>query len=144
MFAAPRDSTSDRAYCCRCRPPLLCCCGHASRVSEDFQRDPISHMMQLPEWLGLDPALVSEEFKKRAQNNGGRMHVGRYDAHPLESTMQQLDAFFAPHNERLFKLLEAKGFGKEAARMREVWWPASSADKLYKKASTGGGRSAVV
>lgn len=96
-------------------------CAHPRRVSEDYEHDPISHMMQLPQWLGLDPALVSPAFKLRAKVPNAKLHIGHYDSTPSEETLQQLRTFFAPHNERLFKLLEAKGFGQQAARMKELW-----------------------
>lgn len=91
----------------------LCCfvllllrpCAHPRRVSEDFEHDPVSHMMQLPEWLGLDPALVSAVFQQRATVPNSKLHIGHYDSKPSDGTLQQLRTFFAPHNERHLCLL---------------------------------------
>lgn len=95
---------------------LLYCC----RVSEDFQHDASSHLLQLVDWLGLDPKLTSHDHKSGVPIKT-KLHVGRYESQPEDATMNMLREFYAPHNERLFKLLEDKGFGNAAARMRDVW-----------------------
>lgn len=77
-------------------------------------------MLQLVDWLGLDPTLTSPQYTSGSPLHT-KLHVGKYESQPASDTMSMLREFYAPHNERLFKLLEAKGFGGAAARMREVW-----------------------
>jgi len=89
-------------------------------VSEDFKSDPALHMTQLVQWLGLDldslhPKLRSAGTKLKS------IHGRRYEGSPNPEVVARMRRFFEPHNRRLFELLEVKGFGAVAARMRKVW-----------------------
>lgn len=50
------------------------------------------------------------------------MHERRYPAASLpRSLFQELVAFFNPHNQRLFALLEQYGYGGLAVQLRKAW-----------------------
>lgn len=87
------------------------------RLSEEFKDHPRDHLTQMSDWLGLN----RNQSNAPPVGNEERRNIGDYASVPSRETMQLLQDFFAPHNERLFKLLEVAGFGKEAARMRRLW-----------------------
>lgn len=89
-------------------------------VSEDFRSDTPAHMQDLVRWLGLDmqlldPKLLDPSTKMKS------VHARRYEGHANAEVVARMRRFFEPHNARLFELLDAKGFGAVAARLRQVW-----------------------
>lgn len=71
-------------------------------------------------WLGLDmqqldPKLLDPSTKLKS------VHARRYKGHANAEVVARMRRFFEPHNMRLFELLDAKGFGAVAARLRQVW-----------------------
>lgn len=89
-------------------------------VSEDFKSDPATHMTQLVQWLGLDMDLLDPKLRV-AGSKLKSVHGRRYEGSADAEVVARMRRFFEPHNRRLFELLEAKGFGAVAARMRKVW-----------------------
>lgn len=89
-------------------------------VSEDFKSDTPAHMQDLVRWLGLDmqlldPNLLDPSTKLKS------VHARRYEGHANAEVVARMRRFFEPHNTWLFELLDAKGFGAVAARLRQVW-----------------------
>jgi hypothetical protein len=89
-------------------------------VSEDFKSDPATHMQHLVAWLGLDPELLDPKLRN-ASAKLKPVHSRNYDGSPKAEVVARMRHFFEPHNKRLFDMLDAKGFGAVAARMRQVW-----------------------
>ncbi|WIA15486.1 hypothetical protein OEZ85_002125 [Tetradesmus obliquus] len=81
-----------------------------------FKEAPWHHMQQLAEWLGLDPS------KSKRRGDFLKMHKRSYpDASLPQGFVQELAEFYAPHNERLFVLLEQRGYAAVAAQLRAAW-----------------------
>lgn len=89
-------------------------------VSEDFKSDPAAHMQQLVRWLGLDVQLLDHRLREPGRKLKP-VHGRHYDGAANAEIVARMRRFFEPHNRRLFDMLEAKGFGAVAARMRQVW-----------------------
>uniref|UniRef100_A0A383WIM9 Sulfotransferase n=1 Tax=Tetradesmus obliquus TaxID=3088 RepID=A0A383WIM9_TETOB len=85
--------------------------------SNAFDERPQQHMDQLVHWLGLDPALTnsnSSSFEK--------LHERSYPTGSLPAALfQELVAFFQPHNERVFALLQRNGYGGLVQQLRRAW-----------------------
>lgn len=89
-------------------------------VSEDFKNEGAAHMKDLVQWLGLDVQLLDPKLldaNTKMKNVHGRKYWGKADV----EVIMRMQRFFHLHNQRLFHMLEAKGFGAVAARMRQLW-----------------------
>jgi hypothetical protein len=74
-------------------------------------------MDQLVDWLGLDAALTRHNSTKFV-----RMHKRSYPAASLPSTLlQELVAFYQPHNDHLFALLSQRGYGQHVQQLQKAW-----------------------
>jgi hypothetical protein len=74
-------------------------------------------MDQLVTWLGLDPALTN-----RNSSSFDKLHERSYPAGSLPAVLfQELVAFFQPHNERLFALLQRHGYGGLVVQLQRAW-----------------------
>jgi hypothetical protein len=81
-----------------------------------FKEAPWHHMQQLTEWLGLDPS------KSKRRGDFLKMHKRSYpDASLPKGFVQELAEFYQPHNERLFALLEQRGYHAVAEQLRAAW-----------------------
>jgi hypothetical protein len=92
-----------------------------------FKEAPWHHMQQLAQWLGLDPS------KSKQRGDFLKMHKRSYpDASLPKGFVQELAEFYQPHNERLFALLEERGYSAVAAQLRAAWPQevAATIDKL--------------
>jgi hypothetical protein len=95
-------------------------------VSEDFKADPAAHIQELAAWLGLDPAALHPKLQQASGGSSSRpvfkpVHARKYEGSAQAEVVERVRAFLSPHNQRLFELLEAKGFGDVAARLRQLW-----------------------
>lgn len=85
--------------------------------SNAFDEKPQQHMDQLVDWLRLDPALTN-----RNSSSFGKLHERSYPTGSLPSALfQELIAFFQPHNERAFALLQQQGYGGLVQQLRRAW-----------------------
>jgi hypothetical protein len=74
-------------------------------------------MDQLVDWLGLDPALTV-----RNSSSFGKLHERSYPTGSLPSALfGELAAFFQPHNERVFALLQQHGYGRLVQQLQRAW-----------------------
>jgi hypothetical protein len=74
-------------------------------------------MDQLIDWLGLDPALTN-----RNSSSFEKLHERSYPTGSLPAALfEELVAFFQPHNERLFALLQRHGYGGLEQQLRRAW-----------------------
>ncbi|KAF8057930.1 KCS5 [Scenedesmus sp. PABB004] len=81
-----------------------------------FKEAPWHHMQQLVTWLGLDPAA------SKARGDFLKLHKRTYPEASLpRGFVSELAAFYAPHNDRLFALLESHGYAAAAAQLRAAW-----------------------
>lgn len=90
-------------------------------------------------WLGLDPqeALPSSHVLTR-------MHERQYPRASLPaSLLQQMKAFYAPQNERLFGLLQGWGYGALVKQLRSTW-PRELDATMQELADVGGPRAPAV
>lgn len=89
-------------------------------ISEDFKAEPAAHVRQLISWLGLSSRDINPKLLPGAKRLNP-IHVREYEAQAPADLTAAMRRFYSPHNERLFAVLQAKGFGSVAARLREVW-----------------------
>jgi hypothetical protein len=89
-------------------------------VSEDFKSDSPAHMRDLVQWLGLDTQLLHPKLLDPATKLK-IVHSRHYEGRPNEEVLARMRRFFKPHNARLYALLETKGFGAVATRLRQAW-----------------------
>ena len=75
--------------------------------SEEFRRDPESHMQQLLDWFGF------EHSKSNLSSLQDQHHTRKYIADIPPDVRERLSKFFAPHNKRLFSLLKRNDFPQE-------------------------------
>jgi hypothetical protein len=85
--------------------------------STAFDERPQQHMDQLVDWLGLDPALTV-----RNSSSFGKLHERSYPTGSLPRALfRELSAFFQPHNERMFALLQQHGYGGLVQQLQRAW-----------------------
>jgi hypothetical protein len=85
--------------------------------SNAFDERPQQHMDQLVHWLGLDPALTN-----RNSSSFEKLHERSYPTGSLPSALfEELAAFFEPHNERVFELLQRHGYGGLVQQLQRAW-----------------------
>ncbi|WIA28607.1 hypothetical protein OEZ86_011147 [Tetradesmus obliquus] len=109
--------------------------------SHAFDEAPAQHMDQLVHWLGLDPALTWHN-----STTFTRMHKRSYPAGSLPAALlQELVAFFQPHNERVFALLQRHGLGSLVQQLRRAWQLelAETISKLQQKPAAHGRQTQV-
>lgn len=81
-----------------------------------FKQAPWHHMEQLVRWLGLDPTQC------RKHSDFLKMHKRSYPDGSLPTGfIQELADFYEPHNQRLFALLEQKGYHDVVKQLRTAW-----------------------
>jgi hypothetical protein len=97
-------------------------------VADDFRADPAADIRRMVAWLRLDAAMLHPRLQApppdddRASRPAFRpVHARVYEGSAQADVLARMRAFLRPHNERLFALLQAKGFGDVAARLRELW-----------------------
>lgn len=72
---------------------------------------------QLVNWLGLDPSLTNLDGL-----NLTKLHERSYPPALLSpALLQELVAFFQPHNQQLFTLLESRGYGGLVLQLKKAW-----------------------
>lgn len=94
-------------------------------TSEGFAAEPQQHIQQLAVWLGLnsssiEPAVLAQRQAQLQLELDVLMIVMAQPPWHLLDSMQQ---FYQVHNERLFQLLQDRGFTLAAAQMRRLWVP---------------------
>ncbi len=79
--------------------------------SEEFEQRPVEHMKAFVRFMGLDPRMA------RSDVVNWKHHQRDYVAQVPKDVRNRLTQFFAPHNQRLYRLLRQNGFDAFSRRL---------------------------